>query len=384
MTTNYGPSVIPSLEREFLVPDYYPRFQCKGASCRNTCCSGWGVTIPRTQYYGLLGLDCEKGLRDRLDRAFRPVLDPTPERFAEIVPTFRGDCPLHREDGLCLLQATLGEEALASVCRYYPRGPRLDPLAECSCANSCEATLELLFATPEPLRFSPRKLVFAMPMNPSRRPPRESEDYRRIRDFCFSLLEDRTFPLPVRILRVGKVLQALDADPARPLSAEGLPVAAPEADLPLAWGILLRISRKLIANSRTLAEFGEEPGADPDTEAVSGSHDAAERHFLSVLPDGEILFEKMLVNHLFFRQFPFRQYAETLSDEFASLCGTYLFLRYLALVMMRGRSARSDFTDLCAKAFRFIAHSRFERNVLVLLREEGVADYDSLSHLVAV
>lgn len=384
MMKNHGPSAIPSLEREFLVPDYYPRFQCKGASCRNACCSGWGVTIPRDQYYALLGLACGKRLRERLDRAFRPVLDPTPERFAEIVPTYEGGCPLRRPDGLCRLQASLGEEVLPKVCRYYPRGPRLDPMAECSCANSCEATLELLFATPEPLTFSPRKLVFDMPMNPSRRPWNEVEDYRRIRDFCFSLLQDRTFPLSVRILRVGKLLQALDADPAHSLSTDGLPVTAPEADLAFAWGILLRVSRKLIANSRSLADFGEEPEDLPGADSVSAAHDAAENHFRSVLPDGEILFEKMLVNHLFFRQFPFRQYAETLSDEFASLCGTYLFLRYLALVLMRGRTSRTDFVDLSAKAFRFIAHSRFEHNVLVLLREEGATDFDTLSRLAGV
>lgn len=382
MTKNDGPSAIPSREREFLVPDYYPRFRCKGPSCRNACCSGWGVTIPRDQYFGLLGLSCGKRLREKLDRAFRPVLDPTPERFAEIVPTFEGGCPLRRPDGLCLLQASLGEEALPKVCRYYPRGPRLDPVPECSCANSCEATLELLFDTPAPLTFSPRKLLFDMPMNPSPRSASETDDYRRVRDFCFSLLEDRTFPLSVRILRVGKILQALDENPAFPLSTEGLPTTAPETDPAFAWEILLRVSRQLIANSRTLADFGEEPGEVPAADSVSAGREAAQTHFRSVLPDGEILFEKMLVNHLFFRQFPFRQYAETFSEEFAALAGTYLFLRYLALVMMKGRTTRTDFVDLAAKAFRLIAHSRFEHNVIVLLRKEGITDFDALSRLV--
>lgn len=384
MSEKTVPSGTPSLEREFLVPDYYPRFQCKGPSCRNTCCSGWGVTIPRDQYFRILGLSCGKRLREKLDRAFRPVLDPTPERFAEIAPTFAGNCPLHRPDGLCLLQASLGEDSLPKVCRYYPRGPRLDPFPECSCANSCEATLELLFSSPEPLSFLSRGLVFDMPMNPSRRPSAEREDYRRIRNFCFSLLEDRAFPLSVRILRVGKVLQSLEADPRSALSTEGLPVAGPKADLSLAWGILLRVSGKLLESSRTLSGIRTIPEGDGPTELFFGDHEASKRHFEEILPDWEILFEKMLVNNLFFRQFPFRPFAESLSDEFAALCGTYLFLRYMALVMMKGDRSRTDFVDLSAKSFRFIAHSRFEHNVILLLREEKAADFDSLSLLIGL
>lgn len=34
------------IKGEFLVPSYYNRFECKGATCRNTCCSGWSVKIP--------------------------------------------------------------------------------------------------------------------------------------------------------------------------------------------------------------------------------------------------------------------------------------------------------------------------------------------------
>lgn len=221
-------------------------------------------------------------------------------------------------------------------------------------------------------------------MNPSRRPSAEREDYRRIRNFCFSLLEDRAFPLSVRILRVGKVLQSLEADPRSALSTEGLPVAGPKADLSLAWGILLRVSGKLLESSRTLSGIRTIPEGDGPTELFFGDHEASKRHFEEILPDWEILFEKMLVNNLFFRQFPFRPFAESLSDEFAALCGTYLFLRYMALVMMKGDRSRTDFVDLSAKSFRFIAHSRFEHNVILLLREEKAADFDSLSLLIGL
>jgi len=47
------------------------------------------------------------------------------------------------EDRRCTIHAELGENKLSQVCRLYPRGVRLNNGYECSCANSCEAVLEL-------------------------------------------------------------------------------------------------------------------------------------------------------------------------------------------------------------------------------------------------
>ncbi|HOO44201.1 MAG TPA: hypothetical protein PKU69_03930, partial [Bacillota bacterium] len=61
---------------EFLVPDYYKDFKCKGTECRKTCCSGWQVTIPMNEYFRLHGISCNSELRDKIDKTFRTLSQP--------------------------------------------------------------------------------------------------------------------------------------------------------------------------------------------------------------------------------------------------------------------------------------------------------------------
>ena len=132
------------MEEPYLVPDYYPAFSCKMGACRAACCEGWPITVSMENYFRLLGVGCSKSLRDRLDVGLRMVDRPTPECYARFNPQYDGNCPLRMEDGRCAIHAELGEDTLPDICRLYPRGIRLDQDCECSCANSCEAVLELL------------------------------------------------------------------------------------------------------------------------------------------------------------------------------------------------------------------------------------------------
>jgi len=38
------------MSREILIPDYFPEFSCLGASCEDTCCAGWKVTVDKTTF----------------------------------------------------------------------------------------------------------------------------------------------------------------------------------------------------------------------------------------------------------------------------------------------------------------------------------------------
>ena len=145
------------------MPDYFEHFTCKMGSCRAACCVGWPISFSLKDYYRLLGVECSPDLRRRLDGAMHIKLHPTPESYAEISPRFDGNCPLRMDDGRCWLHAEMGEEVLSSVCRLYPRGARLDGASECSCANSCEGVLELLFSRDEPIAFEKRMLALELP-----------------------------------------------------------------------------------------------------------------------------------------------------------------------------------------------------------------------------
>ncbi|MCK7487483.1 MAG: flagellin lysine-N-methylase [Bacillus subtilis] len=373
-----------STSQTTLVPDYYKHFSCKGSSCRTTCCAGWSVTIPQPQYYRLLGMACPSPLREKLDRTFQPLLRPTPDRFAEIVHNYEGKCPLLMDNGLCSLHAFGGETLLPSVCRYYPRGPKRDYANEASCANSCERTLELLFESPEPIRFEPLELAFDMAILESEHTTEERSFYLRLRSTCFEILSNRSEALPTRILQIGKLLHELDRQSDVDFTRIDLTVPEVTPNFQQSLPKLMAIARWFFANNRSIAEYSlDQTHFESETDWIS-AYQSASRHVSDLVPLLDIKFEKMLVNHLFFRQFPFQEARASYADEFASMVGTYSFLRYLTVVMMRFKNSIEDFVDLMAKAFRVISHTRFEHNILVLLRNEEAADPVSLAQLVLI
>jgi hypothetical protein len=273
----------------FLVPDYYKNFSCKGGSCRNSCCSGWGITISMQQYYTLLGLQCKKTLKGKLDAAFFPVANPTRERYAMIAPNYMGDCPLHMENGYCMLQAHCGEEVLPTICRYYPRGPKTDYALECSCSNSCEKVLEQLL-NHDCITFEIKELEFKMAKTETIISAEEQTVYHKVRAFCFDILENRTYPLSTRILMVGKVLIGLDHDRSVDLSSLDLSVSQHIKDVPFTYNIVLNISKWFTENSRSISDYCKDNEAFYSTGDFLANYQDALQHFNEVLPFNEIYF----------------------------------------------------------------------------------------------
>ena len=207
-------------EQSCRMPDYYPHFACKGGACRATCCRGWDVSLPMDEYFRLLGLDCSPGLRARLDGAFHAADAPSPERYAQISHNWLGDCPMQREDGLCALQCECGETVLPAVCRRYPRGARGLFDRECACSNSCEAVLEMFWDREAPLGFVEGSDGGLFPEAAPEPEPCRAQRYRAIRALCFGTMQNRSLGLAQRLLRIGRMLRALNELGRRPLGAE--------------------------------------------------------------------------------------------------------------------------------------------------------------------
>ena len=109
---------------EYLMPDYYPDFHCKTGMCRAACCVGWNVSLSMQDYFRLLGVECRKHVREKLDCALHVKRYPTEDSYAELVHRYDGNCPLRMESGLCAIHAEAGEQALPAICRLYPRAIR--------------------------------------------------------------------------------------------------------------------------------------------------------------------------------------------------------------------------------------------------------------------
>jgi len=94
-------------------PSYYDSFRCIAGLCPDSCCKEWDVQVDdaSASYYRSL----PGALGDRL----RQVLQDTEDGTVMTIENRR--CPMWRDDGLCRIQAELGEEALCHVCREFPR-----------------------------------------------------------------------------------------------------------------------------------------------------------------------------------------------------------------------------------------------------------------------
>lgn len=95
-------------------PRYYDTFRCLADDCPDSCCHEWAVAVDEASAarYQALGGPLGQELRTAMA-----------EEGGDIILTLRPDgrCPMWREDGLCRIQAQLGEDALCETCRQFPR-----------------------------------------------------------------------------------------------------------------------------------------------------------------------------------------------------------------------------------------------------------------------
>lgn len=378
-----------SFSHKFLVPDYYEDFCCKGGACRSTCCDGWGISVTREEYFRLLGMDCPPELRKRLDCAFHPPKDPSPERYMLLTPRWDGDCPLRAENGLCALQCSCGEDVLPSICRYYPRGVRTEFAYECSCTNSCEKVLEMLFDREEPLMFQTKELRFEYDPPKARMLRKPRGYYNAIRKMCGDILHNKKESIQKRVWRVrealleirplmdGEVGEMLAALTRLSLCAE--PVQMQPEKMDATMETVRTMAEVLAENSVSLSKYHEAArNALPDAQAYA----KACAHFEALFPQWQRDMENMLLNHIFYECFPFSDVQENLADEGTALCATYALVRYLTVGYLAERESRDDYVDAAAAAFRLIEHSRFDHNAAVILHHLDCVSDRALSGLM--
>ena len=126
-------------------PYYFDSFRCIAGACPDSCCKEWDVQVDDTSaaYYRSLS----GPLGDRL----REVLS---DEDGETVMTItEGRCPMWRDDGLCRIQAELGEEGLCRTCREFPRlthdyGDFVERGLELSCPEAARFILDACPAAP--------------------------------------------------------------------------------------------------------------------------------------------------------------------------------------------------------------------------------------------
>lgn len=340
-----------------LVPEYFNNFKCKCGTCRSVCCKGWGISLTEAEYFRLLGLSCSPRLRRTLDSAFYIADRPTREAYAYVSPSFDGACRLLGEGGFCELHKQCGETALPAVCRLYPRSYKSGLQLEGCCSAGCEATVEFLIEQQCPLRFVTVEREFfgalAMP-NPD---AIAADDLRKR---CIAAMQNQSLSLRERILQIGALL----------VGPQPVPFAQHRTP------DFLQTAEKLISAfkeiSPNIAEYGEKalaavglPGSDLPFAAALWRK--ALRRAYAVLPDCDDYFENLMVNHLFYEQFPDNPACKTPRGAFIAFYAAWTLVRFIGVCLCENQSA---FVDAVAAAFRYIEHSDFYRNAALILRDD--------------
>ncbi|MDF2944110.1 MAG: hypothetical protein K0S01_2968 [Herbinix sp.] len=361
---------------KYLVPEYYKDFKCKSSECRHSCCEGWPIRITTKEYYHLLGIKCSDELRAKLDCALKICIEPRNESYKQISADWRGICMLHREDGFCALQSELGESSLPEVCRLYPRSAKhLTEIYNCSCSNSCEEVVELLLTSKKALLFEVTDLSII---------PEFSINLSTVKYECciksISIMQDRNLSLPERFINLGNYLNGAD-----------IYLTIPD-NLSFAFQ-LLDVFNQYFENNVSICDyckasqtyFDIDSKAELSVEALNSIHVkyiSASEHLEYILPDWQILFEQLIVNHMFYNNFPYTDNQEKVNDAFLSLTTMYSFLRFNILGYMSDKTISGNLVDCLAAMFRLIEHSNFNYIAFQLFKKKNYTLADCIPQLL--
>lgn len=170
----------------------------------------------------------------------------------------------------------------------------------------------------------------------------------------------------------------------RAACCEGWPISfSLEAHFAAGMETMEALMAQLDSRSDSVRRYGEAALAyfGTDDEAFD-RYRAADAHFVRLLPDWQVFFEHMLVNHMFFERFPFQDRPDSLWEEFVAISAVYALLRFLCLGWMAARDDLSDLIDVCAAAFRLIDHTQFDRYASRTLHSLGCNDPQRVHDLV--
>lgn len=380
----------------FLMPDYYPHFKCKMGACRHACCEGWRVTLSLNDYFRLESEDCSLELREKIDKGIKISLTPSPDAYAYIQHDYFGKCPMRLDDGRCALHAELGEKALAQVCRLYPRGIRVFPDYECSCANSCEAVLEYLFDRDSSIEFIKQEMELELleEVNNSVNFGTQGRE-QAIRLWLIKILQNRKFSLANRLMNVGWALGLMDSCiENKNFSAIDKILSEPfimvknhfEVDKGhLLFGIdtMEKLLSIIDRGSDSIREYGEQALAYfGNDEMTFDKYEQALKKFETTFPKWEIWFEHMLVNHVFFEQFPFQDRPLGLWEEYVGISAVYSLLRFLGIGYMTNKERKEDFVDVSSAVFRLVDHTDFDRFASQVLSDLNCNSPQKISDLI--
>ncbi len=308
-------------------PTYAGAFRCIGPACEDNCCHGWDIPVDKATYEQYLLFPA-----DKLGWAVTGFVSATAEEapdslYAHIHMAASGECPFFEADRLCGIQKTYGPALLSSSCSSYPRAlNKVDGVLEGSLSLSCpEAARDVLLdpgflkreADLEAGGFRTDNFFWLGSAAQSRlRKPIEA--FQAVRAAMIGLVEDRSRPMWLRLLRVGALCQRLESGEDAQNAICGVVdgsldhnLMAFQGNRPLRLEITLRLSDERVRDETAGRRFQETywqfvqgiaSGTDDDLERLAWAERTHYRPFMVANPH---VLENFLVNYIYQRLFPF-------------------------------------------------------------------------------
>lgn len=389
-----------------LRPTYYDDFHCLAKECRVSCCKGWNITFNKKDYLSMKRQQGSDELNERLQHGLRRVHKGHGENTYAEFDMSSDDCPLLCGDGLCALQIEKGHNALPFVCQNFPRSKMYLPSGylEYSLGPSCEGVLALLWAHPEGIGFVSDPI-------PDERQYGTFEfleddaltfHFQEIRSWCIDMLQDRRYPLPERILRIGFALKELadgETDIPRWLrqaeqiqGSQNLFMPQDSQTLPLFLSNNLHLLTEKVSASKDFQSLQKEIfdafGIDENNLAKatfsSGVWLAARELFDRQFGDYAYFMENLAVAVFFHLHLPAVKSTETVWKSYVNFCNLYSLYRFMAVMSCREGSAGDRDALFCSivHASRMMIHNSGRMN---RLRDEFFEhDSATLAHMAVL
>lgn len=395
-----------------LRPSYYDKFLCLAGACRTSCCKNWRVTFDKKDYLALKQLDGSAELNQMISHGLHRLHknDVVGNFYAEFSMN-NGVCPLLRKDCLCELQIEKGHDALPLVCQIFPRGESYlySGYLERSLSLGCEAVLLLLWDEPGGVTF------FSDPLPETECRTLAFDDpcglgayFQDIRSWCIDILQNRNYPLPERILRVGAGLKLLaDGETDIPKwlhtvcayaeQQNSLFAGAAEQDRILSMflsnnlRLLLSLTDKYDPSTKSMQQavmdaFGinTEGAAATKIGVPYAPWLSARSRFEERFNGRDYFLENIAVSLFYYLHLPDVGAPESIWKSYVNFCNLYSFCRFLAVMSCHDRSPadRETLMQYTVFACRTLLHNGLRQQTL---RDEFFEhDSATLAHMAVL
>jgi len=202
------------------MPSYVADFKCIGGACEDSCCIGWDIDIDKItyrQYFRTKNEAMKTAFRQHIYK--NEACDSDEVDYGRVKIKDTTWCPFLNEQKLCDIYQQLGEEFLSNVCTSYPRVlNRVDNQHEISLFMSCPEAARKLLMDDEPIQWLSKKVTLEkhiihsfVESNDSQWRSSPIRLLKHLRNLSLEYMQDRTYPVVVRLLSLGTHLERIDS-----------------------------------------------------------------------------------------------------------------------------------------------------------------------------